>query len=259
MYSRILEPRAAGPTRLDLKGYSSNIEVIADNDCRRAQIEVYTAASSGPTIKLIDELSLRESGSDVQLHLPEAAGGGNITMVSGGGFSSVNVGGMVISGGGSIVQTGRGGQTFVSTAGGDADMMVNGQRIQIRNGKTYVNGVEASGGGDAGDPGEPMAIVHIRATVPAGSTVGAEAYDGDISANGVSQVRLKTYNGNIQATGLVADSWIKSYNGDVVVGAAAGQRPEVGVETYNGDIRVLDDDVRLRPKTYNGDVRYPRR
>jgi hypothetical protein len=145
----------------------------------------------------------------------------------------------------------------VFTGGGDTDMMVNGQRIQVRNGKTYVNG-EPVGGGTAQPVGDPPATIHLRAVLPPGSTVRAKSYNGHITTTDVGHVQLKSYNGSIRATGLTEDSKVKTYNGDVTVGAVTGYRPEVKAETYNGDIRVLDDDIRVRPKTYNGDVRYPR-
>jgi DUF4097 and DUF4098 domain-containing protein YvlB len=103
-----------------------------------------------------------------------------------------------------------------------------------------------------------MAVVHLRATLPAGSRAEARTYNGDIQCGSAPTVWLSTYNGDITAIGLEGDSRVKTYNGDVTVSAANGCRPIVDAETYNGDIRVLDDNVRLRPSTYNGRVRYSR-
>ncbi len=251
MYSRILEPRAAGPIEVTLEGYESNIEFVVDDGCRKAQIEVYTDASSGPTVELIDKLSLRESSGEVSLKLPEEAnGGGNVTMVTsygrGSSFSSMSVGGMVISGG-NIISAGR----------GNADVTINGKRIQVRDGKTYVNGVLVDGIDDGSPAGDPPSVVHLRAILPTGSVADGKTYNGDISATDVPKVRLKTYNGNAKATGLREDSRVKSYNGNITAGAMPGTRPVVDAETYNGDIRALDNNMRLRPSAYNGRVKYP--
>jgi len=189
------------------------------------------------------------------VHLAKGVGGGSGTVVVSGGS--------VVIGSGSVQFTsgrGRGGfSSVMSGVSGDSEMVVNGNRIVTRGGRTWVNGVEiteqTSKGGPAGDP--PMPI-HFRAVVPYGSTARAETYNGNIATTDVGQVNLKSYNGEVKATGLAAESKIKTYNGDVTVGAASGLRPEVKAETYNGDIRALDDDIRLRPKTYNGDVKYPR-
>lgn len=251
MYSRILEARAAGAVHVDLEGYDSDITVVVDDGCRRAQVEAYADVNSGSTVEEIDKLSLRESGGSVELHLPESASGGTMVMnsFSDGGYSSVQIGS--VGRGMSVI----GNQVF--TGGGDSDMVVNGQRIQVRGGKTYVNGVPVDGG-PAQPVGDPPATIHLRATVPPGSTVRVKTYNGNILSTGAGQVDLKSYNGNIYATGLSEDSKVKTYNGDISVGATPGSRPEVKAETYNGDIRVLDDDIRVRPKTYNGDVRHPR-
>lgn len=244
-YSRILEPRASGPIEVNLEGYESNIDFVVDDGCRKAQIEVYADVNSGPTVELIDKLTLKESSGEVSLKLPESAGGGSTIVTSfGGTFTSV--GSMSISRGRSVI----------SGISGDADMTVNGQRIQIRGGKTYVNGKLVDGDGEAG--GDPPATVHLRAILPPGSIANGRSYNGDITATDVPKVRLRTYNGHLRATGLQEDSRLKSYNGNVAVGSASGRRPVVEAETYNGNIRALDDDLRLRPSTYNGNVLYPR-
>jgi hypothetical protein len=252
MYSRTLEARHTGSVEIDLEGYDANIEITADPNCQRATVELYTDASTGTTVEAIDKLRLTETGRTVQLRLPEEAGGGvQVNSFGGGSYSSVSIGrgnrGIVIGGSGGVIMT-----------GGNADMNVNGQRIQVRGGRTYVNGVLVNGAGPGLDPGEPARPIHIRATVPAGSTGRAKTYNGSIATVDLPAVRLTSYNGNVQATGVTTDSRLKSYNGSLTVGARSGARPAVQAETYNGDIRALDDDVRLRPKTYNGQVRYPR-
>jgi hypothetical protein len=249
MYTRTFEATSAGEAYVDLYGYDSNIEVVADSSCRRAYVEVYTAASSGSSVETIDALP-NVRGNELQVHLPKGAGGGGSVVVSGG---------SVVIGGGSVSFSGRGFTSMMSGVSGDSDMVVNGQRIQVRGGRTWVNGVEVTDqGGKAGPAGDPPMPIHFRAVVPYGSTTKAETYNGDIATTDVGEVHLKSYNGDVKATGLAATSKIKTYNGNVTVGAASGLRPEVRAETYNGDIRALDDDIRLRPKTYNGDVRYPR-
>lgn len=253
MYSRTLEARQSGPTTVDLFGYDSNIEITADPGCRRASIEVYTEASSGSTVEQIDALRLDESGGTVALHLPESASGGmQINNFSGGSFSSIQVGGsnrgIVMSGGG-----------MVTIGGGDADMTVNGQRIKVRGGRTWVNGVEVTQGGAGGGeaPSDPPMPIHFRVLVPVGSGAIARTYNTNIRVADAAWAQLKTYNGDIRAVGLSDESRLKTYNGTITVGAADGAHPAVKAETYNGDIKVLDDNVRLRPKTYNGDVKYP--
>jgi hypothetical protein len=244
MYSRILEAQQTGPVGIDLEGYNSNIEITANPNCGAATVELCTDASSGPTVELIDKLRLTEHSGTVQLHLPAEAGGA--VQINSFGRVQVNSGsGTFIAG--NVVMTGR-----------SADVTVNGQRIQVRGGQTYVNGVLVNGQGNGSDPGDPPSVIHIRATVPAGSTARVKTYNGNIDTIDLPGVRLKSYNGDVHATGLARDSRLKSYNGNLTVGAAAGARPAVEAETYSGDIRVLDDDVRLRPKTYNGKVRYPR-
>jgi len=262
MYSRTLEARQSGPTTVDLFGYDSNIEITADPGCRRASIEVYTQATSGSTVEQIDALRLDESGGTVTLHLPESASGGmQINNFSGGSFSSVQIGGrgggMITTSGGGVVMTGGGG--VVMTGGGDADMMVNGQQIKVRGGRTWVNGVEVTQGGGSGEaPSDPPMPIHFRVLVPVGSGAIARTYNTNIKVADAAWVQLKTYNGDIRAVGISDESKLKTYNGTITVGAADGAKPTVRAETYNGDIKVLDDNVRLRPKTYNGDVKYPR-
>jgi hypothetical protein len=253
MYSRIIEARQGGPVEIDLKGHNCNVDVTVDPNCANARVELYTDATTGPTPELIDKLRLDESRGTVRLHLPEEAGGGSVQINSfGRGYSSV----MVNSGGGIFV--GGDAHGVIMTGGGNADMTVNGQRIQVRGGKTYINGILADGAGNGAPAGDPPSVIHIRVTVPAGSTARVETYNGHVRSVGASAVWIKTYNGNVRATGLTTDSRIKSYNGNLAVGAGDGARPAVVAETYNGNIQALDDDVRLRPKTYNGDVPYPR-
>jgi len=246
MYSRILEPRGGGAIHLTLEGYNSNITFEVDSRCRRAQIEAYAEVNSGPTVEAIDRLALRESSEGVELVLPAEATGG--TMISSfGGTSVMNISsGVVVSGG--TIAIGR----------GDADMMINGKRIQVRGGKTYINGKLVEGDDNGAAAGDPPAVIHLRAILPPGSSAKGKSYNGDVHSVGVTQVRLKSYNGDVRALGVGEESKLKSYNGNIAVGAVGDARPQVWAETYNGDISVLDDNVRLRPKTYNGDVLYPR-
>lgn len=248
MYSRTLEARSSGPIEVSLEGHQSNIEFVVDNGCSRARVEAYTDVSSGPTVELIDSLSLSEGRDGVSLTLPEEAGGGMVVTSYGNNFSSMSIGGGVVVSGGNIISTGR----------GSTDVTVNGQRIQIRGDKTYINGRLVDGNNDDSPAGDPPSVVHLRAVLPAGSVANGKTYNGNVTADNVGKVRLKTYNGNVRAVGLTEDSTLKSYNGDIIVGAASGSRPVVDADTYNGDIRALDDNLRLRPSTYNGDVRYPR-
>jgi hypothetical protein len=251
MHTRTFEATSSGEASVDLYGYDSNIEVVADPSCRKAYVEVYTEANSGSSVETIDALP-GVRGNDLRVHLPKGAGG------SGSGSVIVS-GGSVVIGSGNVTYSGRGFTSVMSGGGGDSDMVVNGNRIVTRGGRTWVNGVEITEQGQvAGPAGDPPMPIHFRAVVPYGSTAKAETYNGDIATADVGQVHLKSYSGDIRATGLAAESKIKTYKGDVTVGAASGQRPAVNAETYNGDIRALDDDIRLRPKTYNGDVRYPR-
>jgi hypothetical protein len=185
---------------------------------------------------MIDRLVPRDAGGRFELRLPE----------TGTGMVQVNhfAGGVVSTGHGGVVMTGTG------------DVWVNGQHVVTRGGRTWVNGVEVTPGSGGAPMGDPPMPAHVRAVVPPGSTVNAESYNGDLTTSGVAEVWLRTYDGAVTATGLARASTVTSYNGDVTVGAADGVRPVVRAETYNGDIVVLDDDVRVRPKTYNGDVRY---
>lgn len=249
-YSRTLEARQSGAVQLVLDGYNSEIEVTCDPFAQRATVEVYTAASSGSTIESIDGLSLRESGGQVELLLPEGAGGGQ-TVVSSGDVI-VTGSGVVMSGGGSMVSSFSGGRR------GRSRVVVNGTEIIAEGGRTWVNGQEVTDkAGKSGPAADPPSPVHLRAVVPAGSSVRLRSYNGCLTSTGVTRVDMKSYNGDIRATGLTEDSTTKSYNGDIAVGALPGFRPQVRAETYNGDIRVLDDDIRVRPKTHNGDIRYP--
>lgn len=250
MHKRTFEATSDGAAHVDLRGHESTIEIAADPACKTAYVEVYTEANSGSSVEAIDALP-DVRGNDLQVHLPEGVGGGGSVVVSDGD---------IFVGRNSVRVQGRGFSSFMSGVGGDSDMTVNGQRIQIRNGRTWVNGVEVTnqGGGSGGPAGDPPMPIHFRAVVPYGSSAKAKTYNGRIATDGVSVVNLQSYNGSVVAKGIAGESRIKTYNGDVTVGAAQGQRPEVRVETYNGDIRVLDDNLRLRPKTYNGDIRYPR-
>lgn len=246
-YTRTLTARQAGPIQLILSGYSCDIEVTATASQSRAEVDVYTSASSGPTIELIEKLALRERSGEVGLKLPEEGG----------------ITGVVISGNGSIIQAGGGivvgrgiRMATSSSAGGSySSVHVNGQHIEVRNGRTFINGRDVTG--TTGPAPEPMAEIHLRARVPEGSSVDLQTYNGSLTTLAVGQVELETYNGSIRATGLVGGSRLETYNGHITVGAAPGSRPAVKAQTYNGDITVLDDDVRLRPSTYNGQVRYP--
>ncbi len=195
---------------------------------------------------MLDALRPEDEGDYFTLHLPKGEGGGSVSINS--------VGGMSFTSSGDIVMTGRGG--LISTGGGDADMMVNGQRIQFRGGRTYVNGV-ATDGGNAGPVTDPPSPVAFRAVLPVGSALVADTYNGNVTSHSVGKVRIKTYIGDIEATGLSRDSETQSYNGDITVGSDRQAKPTVSATTYNGDIRLLDEDMRARPQTRNGRVRYP--
>lgn len=248
MTTRTFQPRQAGPITVDLSGYSSNIDVVSDSTIGHARVELHTEAGSGPTIEMLDALKPADEGDYFTLHLPKDAGGGSVQINSFGGS-------IVQSSGNVVMSSGRGG-SFISTGGGDTDMMVNGQRIQVRGGRTYVNGVPVDGGA-AGPVTDPPRPVHIRAFLPPGSKLVADTYNGNVNAKDVARVRIKTYNGDASATGLAADSEVQSYNGDVTVGSDGTGRPTVHATTYNGDVRLLDEDMRARPQTRNGRVRYP--
>lgn len=247
MTIRTFQPRATGPVTVDLAGYNANIDVVTDPTVDRARVELHTTAASGPTIDMLDKLRPQDEGDYFTLHLPKSAGGGvQITNFGGG---------SVISTGGSVTMTSGRGGSFISTGGGDTDMVVNGQRIQVRGGRTFVNGVSVDPA--AGPVTEGPAPVHIRAVLPPGSKLIADTYNGNVSSVGVARVRIKTYNGDASATGLADDSEVQSYNGDVTVGSAGTGRPTVHATTYNGDVRLLDEYMRARPQTRNGRVRYP--
>ncbi|MFI5895651.1 hypothetical protein ACIA5D_36705 [Actinoplanes sp. NPDC051513] len=245
MTTKTFTPRQSGPIAVDLSGYNSNIEAATDPGLTSARIELVTAANSGPTIEMLENLSADDEGDYYTLHLPKnetagsvIVGSGNV-VVGGSNFSSISVGG-----------------GMVMTGGGDADMYVNCQRIQVRGGRTYVNGV-AVDGGQGGDVTDPPMPVHIRAFLPPGSSLIANTYNGDVASRDVASVRAKSYNGDVTATGLASDSEAESYNGDVTVGSAGLGRPTVHASTYNGDVRLLDENMRARPQTRNGRVRYP--
>jgi hypothetical protein len=249
MTVRTFQPRSAGPITVDLAGYNANIDVVTDPTVDRARVELHTTAASGPTIDMLDKLRPQDEGDYFTLHLPKSAGGG-VQINNFGGRS-------VISTGGSVTMTSGRGGSFISTGGGDTDMVVNGQRIQVRGGRTFVNGVPVNGGVAAGTVSEGPAPVHIRAVLPPGSKLIADTYNGNVTSTGVTRVRIKTYNGDATATGLADDSEVQSYNGEVTVGSTGGGRPTVHATTYNGDVRLLDEDMRARPQTRNGRVRYP--
>ncbi len=265
MTTRTLRASTPGPVVLDLYGYGSNITVTTDPNLTHAEVDLVTEATSGSTITAIESLRLDESGNRVTLRLPDDVAGGGTTIVSGGSVvigngGSVFGGDVVIGRGVSMVnQFGRGGQSIISTGGGDADINVGGQRIQVRGGRTYINGklADGQGGSDAPAPTDPPMPVHIVARLPRGSALVAETYNGHVQSSDVTQVRIKTYNGRVTATGLERDSSVKTYNGSVRVAAARaeGVRPIVKVKTYNGGITAVGD-VRLQPSTYNGHVSY---
>lgn len=248
MHTRTFEATSGGPVSLDLYGYDSNIEITADPSCTRGYIEVYTQASSGPSVDAIEALP-GVRGGDLRVHLPKGAGAGGGVIVSGG---------SVVIDGGSVSFQGRGFSSHMGGVSGDSEMIVNGQRIVTRGGRTWVNGVEITDQGSGEPAGDPPMPIHFRAVVPYGSHVKAETYGGNVLTRDVSQVSVKTYKGGVTATGLAEESWVETYKGDVVVSAASGLRPSVHVETYKGDITAMDDDIRLRPKTYKGRVSYPR-
>jgi hypothetical protein len=247
MYTRTFEATHGGEVTLNLYGHDSHIEVEARADCLRARVEVYTEASSGPSVELIEALPAPD-GDSLRIHLPKGSGGG-MTVVSGG---------SVVFGSNSIQVNGGDFTSSMVGVSGDASMIVSGQRIEVRGGRTFVNGKEVTETDEGGKPVEPATPIHFRAVVPYGSRVRAETYNSNVVVTDVASVHLKSYNGNLRATGVAEESKLKTYNGDITVGAQRGLRPEVRAETYNGDITALDDDIRLRPKTYNGDVRYPR-
>jgi hypothetical protein len=228
---------------LDLSGYNSDIEVVSHAGISHASVDLITDATSGPTVDVLNSLRPRESGDLFELHLPKGAdSGGSVQVNSFGGssFSSVTVGG-----------------GMVMTGGGNADMMVNGQRIQVRGGRTYVNGVEVGTNAGSGSAQDPPMPIRFRAELPPGSTLMADTYNGDVISTGVGRVHIKTYNGDVRATGVDADSGVESYNGDLTVGSTGQGRPTVSATTYNGDVRLLDEDMRVRPRTRNGNVIYP--
>lgn len=245
-YKRFLEASTAGPVQLVLRGHNASIEVRMDPRVWRVTVQAYTDGGSQETIRVIDELALREHGGTVGLTLPKAAeaDGGQGSVIA-------SVGGIVIGNNTTMIQSFGG--------GGYSSVYANGQHIETRNGRTYINGADvtdtiaktnAAGGG-------PRSQVHLRAIVPPGSSLQATTYNGIITVAGLDEVDLETYNGHLTVTDLVRDSQLKTYNGHIKAGARSGHRPTVQAATYNGNITALDDDIRLRPQTRNGRIIYP--
>lgn len=240
-YSRILEARQAGPARLSVHA-QTDTEVTGSDAVDRITILAWTNASDGPTVELIDGLTLRERAGVVELRMPKSAETADVVIGNGIIKITGNATGMINSFG---------------SGGSYSRVEVNGTVYEIHNGRTYVNGALVTNAA-AAKTGSGLQPVFLRITVPPGSTAEVSTHNGDITCADVDAVRLDSHNGSLKATGLRDDSSLSTHNGKVSVSAAAGCRPVVSASTHNGDIRVLDDDIRVRPRTHNGTVRYPK-
>lgn len=66
------------------------------------------------------------------------------------------------------------------------------------------------------------------------------------------KLSAKTYNGNLDATGLEGNAGMVTYNGSIRMTRHTG---DVDLETYNGNIDVESTCADLRMETYNGNTR----
>lgn len=89
----------------------------------------------------LKNFQVTQQGNSIVIQQTSASSGGNVVI------------GDVVMGGGSVRMSGI-------NIGGNADIYVNGQRIQVINGRTYVNGVPVDGGQNAEPRREPKIRVY---------------------------------------------------------------------------------------------------
>lgn len=110
-----------------------------------------------------------------------------------------NVGNVFIGGGGNVVMSGGKYSMSGVQMGGNSSVYVNGNHIETRNGRTFVNGVEIK---QDGSTGKPRKEPRIRVFCPSGSNLEASLEgsctlaskvpfdDADVEASGSSSVGL---------------------------------------------------------------------
>lgn len=125
--------------------------------------------------------------------------------------------------------------------------------IQIGFGSTVVNSFRGrSFSGNVVQIGNvSMGRIEVEVSLPVGSTVDANSTSGDITIKGADSVQAQTVSGDVRATGLTADSNLRTVSGDVRAEAASG-RPTVRAKSVSGDI--IGRGVVLRASTVSGDV-----
>lgn len=231
MTTRKLVAETTGPITInaELFGHGSLVTVRAEADCTRATLTIHTADESGASADAVKDATLRQSGNRLEAIVQGRGGNSGSTIVVGGGSSVIQSFGNVTGSVTGMTITGNG--TYIS-GGGGGDIIVNGVRI--------------SGGGTVVQGGSP---IEITAVVPEGSSVEGYTQSANILVVGaVRNVYAKTQSGSVQA-GHAFRVEAKTQSGSITVEQAA----EIEAKTQSGRIRLGRTDV-VTAKTMSGSI-----
>ncbi len=210
---------------------TGSLPAILDADLASIDLHVYTEARSdgevtvstrdddGPSADAVRNATLDVHGNRLTVRLDHSAGGGM-----------------------TIVQTGRGGSSYISAG--------SGQNIVVGNGTVMVNGRLVSGNGTFVSGGSPVTVV---ARLPHGSSVRAKTQSGDINLEGVyDEVDASSQSGDVEV-GTARVVQARTQSGDVDVQALTGSG---ALESMSGDIEVRGpQSASASARTMSGDVR----
>lgn len=245
MTTRKLAAETTGPVTIDasLLGHGGVISVRAEADCERATLTISTADEEGAAADAVRDATLRQSAT---------------------GLNATVHGKGSVSGGTTVVTSGRRGMTVIQSAG---TVYGNVTGMSIVGGDVYVNGVKVTGAGDA-TVIKGTAPIEITAIVPPGSKVIGHTQSADIEAIGsfalvsghtqsgdlrvddTEKLTVSTQSGNVTVN-KAADISVKTQSGDVNLNLT----DVVDANTMSGDIRIRDFGGTARLKTMSGDIR----
>lgn len=241
-----------GPVNAYVTSHIGRILVIADHRITKATVEISTTATEGSIAKAVEDATIRQEGDQIEVRVPKIEG-------AAGGMSSTTM----MVGGSTFTFHGSGGG--VQMVGGD--IFMGGQKI-VSNGTVVA--AEGTVVGGAAGTGEitvtlrlpEMSSVQVTTTSADVSTAGdvlqvldVDSQSGDIQAETVRDLRVKTMSGDVEVTRVDCEVNIGTMSGDVEIGAYNGTR--FSVNTMSGDIDASATPMasgRMDIKSMSGDI-----
>ncbi|WP_331726573.1 DUF4097 family beta strand repeat-containing protein [Streptomyces uncialis] len=247
----------AGAVELDLSVPHGAVSVTVDPHADHGQVRVHTTATEGPAADAVTETHFTEHGNKLTVSVPDGPASGS----SGGGSTTVQIGGSTFSFGGGVLDTG----TMPGLTVSDGDIWIGGRHV-VANGRV----VAAQGAKVGGATGTITVDVILPAgssltvsTKNAGTTVHGDleairfdARNGSLRAGGVKVLEADTHNGSVLVDRVEEELEVSTHNGSITIGAYNGRRGSA--RTHNGDVTISATPAstgKLTARTHNGSVR----